>query len=78
MDQCSRREPLGQCATARQPAAVPAKSARGPRAGGSARIAGGYAAARLTEATSVGTSRIRDMVPSPLMVAPEMPDTLPI
>jgi|GEM_PF-4890052 len=36
------------------------------------------AMARRTEATRVGTSRISDMVPSPLMVAPEMPATLPM
>lgn len=36
------------------------------------------AAQHLTEATRVGMSRIRDMVPSPLMVAPEMPDTEPM
>ena len=36
------------------------------------------AAARFTEATSEGTSRMSDMVPSPLMVAPEMPDTEPM
>lgn len=36
------------------------------------------AAERFTEATSEGTSRISDMVPSPLIVAPEMPDTEPM
>lgn len=36
------------------------------------------AAARFTEATKEGTSSMSDMVPSPFIVAPEMPDTEPM